>query len=407
MRSERKVRCTAVTALCLLGVGLTGATQAQAAHPRPSALATADLNGDGRPDLAVADAGTHTVWIFLNTPSGLPGTPDHTLAGTRANPLRSPQAIAAGDFNDDGWVDLAVTNHRGRSVSIFLGNGDGTFAGPTNYTVRSSPRGIATGQFHKNTTQNLDLVVVDSGKLQVLTGHGDGTFTAGAPIGPIGRLPQQVAVGDFLKPGSQPPALDGYDDVAVTLKGEDRVAVLWGDGDGNLTGLVKYASDRGGRGIVAAHLSSTTYLDLATANHRGSGVNTIALLPANPTSGGFANAMAIAQDLSYPNLLVAGNFSGRADGKMDLAVTDTGGSGTTHDKLVVLRNDIAPPSYAFTQVAACDAGDGPSSVVTADFNGDGVPDFAVGNSVSDDVSIITGSVVGGVYHCSTPTQIGE
>src|SRR5262245_6795099 len=110
----------------------------------------------------------------------------------------NPQAVATADFNGDGKLDLAVANQTSNTVGILLGNGDGTFQAAQNYSTGSGPRSVAVGDF--NADGKLDLVTANAGNLSVLPGNGDGTFQAPASIG-IGSSPLSVAVGDFNADG--------------------------------------------------------------------------------------------------------------------------------------------------------------------------------------------------------------
>jgi hypothetical protein len=114
----------------------------------PGSLTVGDFNQDGRMDLAVADYSINTIGILLNKGGGS-FAPVVTYS---INSLNSSQAIAAGDFNGDGNVDLAVTSYGG---DVFLGKGDGSFVLITAYQIGEPPTAIATGDF--NGDGNLDL----------------------------------------------------------------------------------------------------------------------------------------------------------------------------------------------------------------------------------------------------------
>jgi hypothetical protein len=111
----------------------------------------------------------------------------------------SPTSIVVGDFNRDGKLDLAVANNGSASVSIFLGNGDGTFQPKVDYATIASPVGITTAELRGNGI--LDLAVVTPGEISVLLGNGDGTFQShvdypGYPVveSPIGGV---IVAADF------------------------------------------------------------------------------------------------------------------------------------------------------------------------------------------------------------------
>src|SRR5262249_28572531 len=114
-----------------------------------------------------------------------------------------PVAVAVGDFNGDGNLDIATTNNDSRTVSVLLGNGDGSFQPAVNYDAGGNPFGLAVGHLHDPNI--LDLVVVNQTSARsasVLLGNGDGTFQAPVAysLGPS-VIPLSVAVGDLTGQG--------------------------------------------------------------------------------------------------------------------------------------------------------------------------------------------------------------
>jgi len=117
----------------------------------------ADLNGDGNLDLAVANLNDNTVSILL-------GNGDGTFKAQVSYPTTSgsvsgPTAMATGDFNGDGKVDLAITNGGDNTVSILLGKGDGTLQAPLEFATGNVAAGVAAGDF--NGDGRLDVEVAD------------------------------------------------------------------------------------------------------------------------------------------------------------------------------------------------------------------------------------------------------
>ena len=136
----------------------------------------------------------------------------------------SPSIVAVGDFNGDGIPDFVVANQFLQTLTIFLGNGDGTFtAAASSLSIYFYPIDIAVGDFNGDGIQ--DLAVVDSSNsiVGVFLGHGDGTFTL-ASMNATGSSPNLVAIADFNG--------DGIPDLAVTNQenGSGSVTILLGNG---------------------------------------------------------------------------------------------------------------------------------------------------------------------------------
>src|SRR5260370_3930075 len=156
-----------------------------------NSFAVGDFNGDGVPDLAVANDG---LVVLLGNGDG----------SFQAPLYLGPDgfSVAVGDFNGDGRLDLVVAGGGvNGNVSVFLGNGDGSFQPPRIVALGEYPRSVAVGDF--NGDGWLDVVVVASGGVRVLLGNGDGSFQGPRPLS--APFASAVAVGDFNPDG--PPAL--------------------------------------------------------------------------------------------------------------------------------------------------------------------------------------------------------
>jgi hypothetical protein len=156
----------------------------------------------------VAAFAANRIGVLAGNGDGTFAAPVFTLVGSSAPVAITPEFLGAGDFNQDGKTDIATSNKEANSVSVLLGNGNGTFQTATTFAVGSTPLGIAVADLNKD--GSLDLAVANLGGLStpssitVLYGNGNGTFTQ-APSFVAGPFPIAVAAGAFQQ-GS--PALD-------------------------------------------------------------------------------------------------------------------------------------------------------------------------------------------------------
>ena len=325
----------------------------------PSAIAAADFNNDGNLDLVVADSGSNSANVLFSNGDGTFQTRIDYAAGL------SPHAVASGDFNGDGIPDLAVVNSNcangcsPSTVSILLGNGDGTFQAPTQFSTGTGSDPFAIAAADLNADGKLDLAIADyaTGKVAIMLGNGDGTFDA-PTFFTVGNEPSSVAIGDFNA--------DGVPDLAVTNFDSGNLSVLIGNGDGTFKSAVNYTTGSGPNGVIAAALAGGKILDLVVVNESE---NDISIFIGNGDANGTFKTQA-----KYPigtggnpYSVTAGDFNG--DGSLDLAVADY----QAEEVSVLLGNG----NGTFQSPTLYPTGANPSSVVSGDFNGDGKLDLAL------------------------------
>jgi Bacterial Ig-like domain (group 3)/FG-GAP-like repeat len=194
----------------------------------PTSIAVSDFNGDGIPDLAIADNGT-----FPGSVTVLLGNGDGTFA-TKSTPSvgYDPFAIAAGDFNGDGIIDLAVVGYGDDSLTVLLGNGDGTFTTKSTLTVGVQPSDIAVGDFNGDGIPDLMVANEGDNTVTLLMGDGDETFATTSSPG-VGVSPKSIVVGDFNEDGILDLATANCGTICTGAgQGPSTVTVLLGKGDG-------------------------------------------------------------------------------------------------------------------------------------------------------------------------------
>ncbi len=336
-----------------------------------AAGAVADFNGDGKPDLVTANT-DGSVSVLLGNGDGSFQSAIRSSAGPVAN------ALAVGDFNGDGIPDVVVTNmtsyFRGTTVSVLLGNGDGSFQSPVAYTVGTGPRAVAVadlGNGHK------DIVTAnDDGTVSVLLGRGDGTFQSAVTLA-IGGTLSAVAVGDFDG--------DGRPDLAVSSTQYPSMAfvkVLLGNGDGSFRPPVTYSVDPDAssmEGLAVADLNGDGKLDLVATTRTYEGTNVDVLLGNGDGTFQSLVASVVTTDQQHPIApTIVGDFYG--DGKLDLVVS-------TYEyrmQVWVLRGNGDG-----TFQSALDTGLPGWALAAADFNGGGNLDLLV-NGGRTEVGIARG-----------------
>lgn len=341
-----------------------------------NSVALGDFNRDGIVDLAVANAGSDTIAVLLGRPDGTFQEPPRIYSVGSV-----PYAIVAGDFNNDGKLDLAVAN-AGKagspgSLSILLGNGDGTFARPHFYLKGRALNQLVVADFNSDKKPDLAIPLPDENAVLVLLGNGDGTFKTAVRYR-VGVTPRSVAVGDF----NGDHRLDlAVPNTGIDKNGNNTISILLGKGDGTFfparSYIVHPAKPRseqawGAYSALVADFNGDKVPDIAIVNFSG---DEVGVLLGN--GDGSFQAMRSYRTSSTtggrgPFDLAACDFDG--DGNLDIVTANNDSTAT----ILLGRGD---GTFALPQVYR--TGISSASVVVGDFNNDGAPDIALANRAGD------------------------
>jgi hypothetical protein len=408
----------------------------------PSNVTVVDLDGDGRPDLAVNNQNGNSISLLKNISSV------STISFSARQDIAistSPMNIAIGDLDNDSKPDLITVNYSSNSLSLFrniitttsiptitsfmpLRNAlniaktttitvtfsqDINSSTLTNSTIKinGSISGPHTATYNYNSftktvtiTPNTqfkagDVVTVTATRgirssagdslasagscsFTIKAGIGSGQFVQSSTPG-VGNLPNSVTAGDFNG--------DGALDLAVTNTSSSSVSILLNNGSGIFTQSSTPGVGSGPNSVTAGDFNGDGAPDLAVANQSS---NTVSIL-LNNGSGVFTQS-STPNVGSSPYSIITGDFNN--DGALDLAVANTGSNTVS----ILLNNG----SGGFAQSSTPGVGSGPISVTAGDFNGDGALDLAVTNKISNTVSILLNNG-SGIFTQSSTTSVGS
>ena len=353
---------------------------------------TADFNGDGLLDLAGPGAGGAGVMLNTGGGGGAFGPRVNYAVGGQA------QAVAAGDFNRDGKIDLAVSlNSPTFTLSLLLGNGDGTFGASTDFPNTTGADAPAIAATDIDNDNKLDVVITHtlacftapctaSQELTVMLGNGDGTFEDPMDTN-VGTGMSDIAVGDFNH--------DGMKDLAI-CGDNTQLYILIGNGDGTFaqqpTIFLVPGGDlfSAGNDVDIANFNGDTHQDLAVAlpgNGRGT-----AILIGNG-NGTFQTPFRILENaLDAPQSLAIADFNG--DGAQDIARALGNGTGGLFDILHGNGDATFQPHVNYL-VPPPQSSIGGGNFALGDFNNDAKPDLSLlVYGASPSLRVLTNTSVG-------------
>ncbi|MFQ5877151.1 MAG: FG-GAP repeat domain-containing protein [Acidobacteriota bacterium] len=342
----------------------------------PHGVIVADFNGDADPDVATANSAMDNVSVATGD-----GTGGFTSVNSANNTGITPFSIAAADFDLDGDLDLVTANNGDDTLSYLQGSGAGNFTVTNGIAVGCDPVeggvvSVSAGEISGDGLVDLAFVCEVSDEFCSLRGTGgSGASAFGAPVcSAVGRTPQGVALGNYT--------LDALEDPAVTSSALDLVQIGISDGFGGFLDIpADFPVGDQPKGVVRGDLNGDGFLDLVVADTGAAGVSALLgdgggvfSFPSIDTAAGAA-----------PTALALADFD--LDGNLDVAVTNTNGNNVS----LLLGDGLGH----FSNAGDFGTRDLPIAVGAGDFNRDGKPDLAVADNFSDTVTILLNETIPG------------
>jgi len=365
--------------------------------PAPVAIAAEDFNRDGVPDLAVVDAANNQVFVILTNRSAFRSGDCQGATTTSSVSINTgPVAIASGDLDRSGTIDLAVAAQTG--VVILRGNGSGGFTADTPLNAGPDPRAVAIADVDGDGRPD---IVVGSGfgntGITILYGRLSGGFDAGSSISVDGPVAFMV-VDNFNN--------DGFLDIAAGSNVSGNVSVLLQNSDTPRTfgPLISFPVGVAPTAMVAGDFDGDGAIDLAVTSGGSAGVLTILLNDFSLDGDVSFTPVSVPASLNDPTALAIDDFD--RDSNLDLAVANQGSGTVTfflgdgEGGMTPVANACGLPGIA---LGPCPVGAGAAAIVPsaldlaqpehvlADLDGDGRNDVVTANQNAASISVLLSS----------------
>lgn len=370
--------------------GGNSSTVGSSAH----SVATADLNGDGKADLVVSNYNSGSVSVLLGTGDGTFQPKDDYSVGN------NPRTVVVADVNGDGKPDIVTTdytfkavfpNYTFGSVSVLLGNGDGTFQADSVFGSPSQHLSVAVADLNADGKPDIVQTTQSSvGVVTVLLNNNAGGFTPTASYA-VGSNPGAVAIGDVDG--------DGKVDIVTANNGAGTVSVLLGNGNGTFQNASSALTGSGPTGVALADVNGDGKTDIITSN--GNSLSVSVLLNLSSSTG----FVSLNDPVDYTNTFIPSG----------VALTDVDGDGILD--IVVSNGEPSAPNalpeqgLLFTTNIGVFKGNGDGTfgsvntfglssngstgVAIGDFNGDGRADVSTADGATNTASVFLNTGEGG------------
>ena len=361
----------------------------------------ADLNGDGFLDVTANDGVTHEQTVYLSTAATTfaSGVLVDTLDG-----IHDACSTTVGDLTGDGFPEIVNTNCLDNTITIYVNNGDGTFAPGVYYDAAQGlafvdPESVTIADVNGDGFADVISSNDFSSDVTVLLGNGDGTVqvpTVGYTGG--GYFFSPAIVADFNG--------DGLADIMVPDE-QFSLVYMKGYGDGTFRAAVDYYTPSSDHGEPSGN-------DIATGDFNGDGLPDVVIGNTSDLAGGITVFLSRPDGTMQPGVNYgSGGFLGYVavadfdgDGKLDIAATDSSTG------MVQIFKGAGDGTFTLGTAYATGAGASQSSgIVVSDFDQDGHPDLAVANFLGSNVGVLLNDGSGGFLApvtyatCSGATQI--
>ena len=336
---------------------------AYAVGGRPAEARIVDVSGDGMPDLVVENYNSNTLSVLLGNGDGtLKAKVDYATAD-------GPWSMAIGDVDGDGKIDVVTCNYGASSASVFINNGNGTFKAKADYTTGTgtNPECLRMGDVDGDDDLDIFTANASTNNVSIVLNNGNGTFSAPTTFS-TATHPTSIDLSDLDG--------DGKQDLATANYSAGSVSVLMGNGNGTFVAAVNYAASGNPQMVLAADLDRDGSPDLSTVNW-GSNSASILLNKGDGTfaakvdyaigNGPYAFSVIDLNQDSAPDLVTTNNTAG------SVSVLYGNGDGTFDPK-----RDLS-------------TGSGPCFVALGDLNGDGYGDLITTDMNDNTVSVLRGT----------------
>jgi hypothetical protein len=339
---------------------------------QPYGIVTSDFNDDSFIDIAAVFYTSSNLGILFGYGNG--SFSNIMIYSTEGG--SGPYAIAVGDFNNDSRSDIVVANYGSSNIGVFIGYGNGYFAGMMTYSTGKGSYPVAVTVGDLNNDSRLDVVVANygAGSIGVLLGYGNGSFSVVNICSTgIGSTPRSVTVSDFDN--------DRLLDIAVANFGTGTVGVLLGKGDGTFRDQMTFSSSTYYRSwwITVGDFNNDHQLDIATANWNANNVGILL----GYGNGTFDDMMTYSTGPgSLPIYISIDDFND--DNQLDIAAVNS------QTKEIVVLFGFGDGSFLLGKGYSTGISSSPISLTIGDFDSDTRLDIAVTNSASNNIGVFLG-----------------